>query len=133
MYLPCGSLLLQWLVSLLTAAEKTAILNAHNSARASVNPPAQFMNVLVWDDQLAATAQSWSEQCVSSNGLLLNHNPNRGVGYPTSVGENIYASTGPITSMSAVVDVWVSEKAYYNLVQQVKSADTLVCSYGLLV
>ena len=105
----------------LTQQEKTQIVQAHNTCRNNVNPPAQNMVDLVWDDQLANIAQNYVNQCIGT--VLVNHNSNRGVGYPTSVGENIYASTGQITNMANVVNSWDSEKKDYNY-------DTNSCKSG---
>lgn len=81
-------------------AEKDQIIQAHNVLRSRVNPPALSMPDLTWDTQLESIALSYLQKCISTGGSLVDHNPNRGVNYSTSVGENIYASTGSITNVS---------------------------------
>jgi pathogenesis-related protein 1 len=69
---------------------------------------------LLWDEHLAATAQTWADQCVDGgSGQLIGHNPNRSVGYAFYVGENIYASSGAINPQD-VIDGWVSEQQHYH-------------------
>lgn len=91
--------------------ELEGILDAHNAAREAEGaglPP------LTWDPLLAAIAQEWADQCESSNGLLLDHNPNRSNTYDGSVGENIAATSAPTLSGPDAVGLWMSEKADYN-------------------
>jgi pathogenesis-related protein 1 len=94
------------------ATEPPAVLDitsAHNVVRAAVGVGPFF-----WDEQLAATAQAWADTCTDSdNNGFLDHNPNRSVGYPWYVGENIAASSGAITAQIAV-DLWASEQQYYD-------------------
>lgn len=61
--------------------EKYQILEAHNRLRSSValgqvasQPSAQNMQEMVWDDDLAARAQQWAEQC------HFDHDPSRYTG-----------------------------------------------------
>ncbi|CAK1598805.1 unnamed protein product [Parnassius mnemosyne] len=58
----------------LTPYEKQAIVDAHNRLRQSValgqvssQPPAANMMEMVWDDELAATAQRWADQCTPAH------------------------------------------------------------------
>ena len=119
----------------LTLAEKTAILAAHNNARASVVPAAKTMPDLVWDDDLAATAQNWVNSCnaTSSSKYLIDHNPNRSNGFPFYVGENIYASTAQVTNMSNPVTSWDDEKQYYDLATNTCQAGQICGHYTQLV
>ncbi|MBV8759414.1 MAG: hypothetical protein JO257_19150 [Deltaproteobacteria bacterium] len=66
-----------------------------------------------WDPNLASYAAAWAAQCQSSNGQLLDHDPNRTnvAGY-AYIGENIYASGGTATAMGAV-QLWASEKSSF--------------------
>lgn len=74
----------------------------HNKARANVNPvPAIPLPAMTWDTTVAATAQSWANNC------MFMHNPSSGYG------ENIYATSGSATP-AAVVANWVAEQANYN-------------------
>lgn len=83
---------------------------AHNAARAEVG-----VGPLRWDPSLAAIAEAWVRQCrdVLDPRGLVDHNAGRSVGYPTSVGENIYGSMGTASGVSAVAR-WVGEKVNYH-------------------
>jgi pathogenesis-related protein 1 len=90
-------------------AALAGILDAHNAVRA-----AKGIVPLTWDPALAAIAQRWVEQCIDNDGGgLVDHNPGRSEGYPTYVGENIYASSGTASGTGAV-SAWASEEANYN-------------------
>lgn len=65
----------------ITNNQKYEILEAHNHLRSSVaqgqvagQPSAQNMREMVWDDELAAKAQQWANQCT------FQHDPNRYIG-----------------------------------------------------
>lgn len=95
------------------------ITAAHNQARAGVG-----VGPMTWNAALAATAQAWADTCtdVAAPIGLVDHNPNRSVGHPYYVGENIYASTGT-ADPAAAVTAWMSESAYYHY-------DTNTCDPG---
>jgi len=86
------------------------ITSGHNPVRASVGVAPLF-----WSEALAASAQAWANQCVDlvAPAGALDHNPNRSVGFPWYVGENIYATNGVATAQGAVNN-WASEAAYYD-------------------
>jgi uncharacterized protein YkwD len=88
--------------------ELKGITAAHNTERDK-----KGVGPLEWDGDLAAIAQSWAEECQSDNGIIIDHNPNRGSGYPGTVGENIYAG-GAVPNAAGVVGAWVSEEANYD-------------------
>jgi pathogenesis-related protein 1 len=85
-------------------------VNAHNAARAAVG-----VGPLTWDPALAAIADAWVHQCVDTAQPigLVDHNANRGAGYPTSVGENIYGSGGQASGTDAVA-LWIGEQSHYH-------------------
>lgn len=65
----------------ITVAQKAEILEAHNRLRSQVangqvsgQPSAQNMREMVWDDDLAARAQQWANQCT------FEHDPSRYLG-----------------------------------------------------
>jgi len=90
-------------------AELNGITKAHNDARATVN-----VGPMTWDPALAQIAADWAAKCTDSDhDGLLDHNADRSKGYPTYVGENIYASTGTANGPDAVTD-WVSESKDYD-------------------
>ena len=89
-----------------------AFLNGHNQARCEVDPPAQTMPAMIWDDQLAAVAEA------HANAGVFEHNANRQADYVAAggppgvyVGENIAAGN---LSPSQVVALWVQEKSNYD-------------------
>lgn len=86
------------------------ITELHNQARRKVGVPD-----LVWDPALATIAQAWASKCIDEEAPtgLIDHNASRGVGYPASVGENIFGSSGAPTPEQAVSS-WVSEAKNYN-------------------
>jgi hypothetical protein len=101
---------------LFTQADKQTILDAHNGVRCGVTPAATVMPPLVWDARLEATAQAWANACfdAAAPAGLIDHNPNRSVGHPFYVGENIYASSGLAMPTNAVF-LWAAESADYEL------------------
>jgi len=74
---------------------------AHNSARASVDPPASpALPAMQWANDVAQQAQAYAERC------SFEHSGTKGLG------ENIYASSNAVTP-AKVVESWVSEKQNY--------------------
>jgi pathogenesis-related protein 1 len=93
----------------------------HNIARASVDPPASPpMPPLVWDDQIAAVAQAYSEQCIwgHSDG---------------EYGENLYASAGLPSTPKDVVEGWVSEVEFYDYASNECQPDEMCGHYTQVV
>jgi hypothetical protein len=93
-------------------AALAGITAAHNAVRARVGVK---MPPLSWNEQLAASAQAWANQCVdaTSPAGLIDHNPKRGIGFPWYVGENIYASSGKALARAAVQS-WAAEQKNYD-------------------
>jgi hypothetical protein len=90
-------------------AELVGITLAHNEARSKVG-----VGPMTWDPALATIASKWAAMCQDTDGNgLLDHNAGRSEGYPTYVGENIYASTGTANGTGAVKS-WVSESVDYD-------------------
>ena len=109
-------------------ANLAGITLAHNNARMKVG-----VAPLVWDPALATIAQNWVQQCIDTDGNgLVDHNANRSVGYPTYVGENIYASTGTANGPAAVAD-WVSEAQYYDYASNTCAAGQICGHYTQVV
>lgn len=104
----------------LTVHEKQAIVDAHNRLRQSValgqissQPPAANMMEMVWDDELAATAQRWSDQCIPAHDRAAQRDVGR---FP--VGQNLAATwttrppSGPSDSQpdfQKQIDAWFDE------------------------
>ncbi|XP_034829894.1 venom allergen 3-like [Maniola hyperantus] len=89
----------------LTTYEKQAIVDAHNRLRQSValgqvssQPPAANMMEMVWDDELAATAQRWADQCTPAHDRASQRDVGR---FP--VGQNL-AATWTTRPPSGAVD-----------------------------
>jgi hypothetical protein len=89
------------------------ITDAHNAVRAMVQT-ATPLPPLTWSEALEATAAAYGAMCINVDAypMIMDHNPNRSMGHPYQVGENIYASGGPATAQGAVM-VWAAEKAQY--------------------
>ncbi|KAM3967221.1 venom allergen 5 [Aphomia sociella] len=78
----------------LSAFEKHAIVDAHNRLRQSValgqissQPPAANMMEMTWDEELAATAQRWANQCTPAHDQASQRDVGR---FP--VGQNLAAT-----------------------------------------
>jgi hypothetical protein len=95
-------------------ADLTGITLFHNQVRAMVQT-ATPLPPLAWDSALAATAAAWVAMCRDQDAPigLIDHNPNRSVGHPYYVGENIFGSGGAGTAQQAV-NLWAAEKASYD-------------------
>ncbi len=75
------------------------MLDAHNVVRQNVSPaPSTPIPDLVWDDELAASAQAWADRCKFEH---------------SGPGENLFASSGSGTAPQQVVDSWAGEAASY--------------------
>jgi pathogenesis-related protein 1 len=93
--------------------ELVGITEAHNAVRAMVQT-ATPLPALAWSDALEATAKAYGMMCINTDGnSIMDHNPNRSMGHPYYVGENIYASGGAATG-AAAVQLWAQEKANYH-------------------
>ncbi len=93
--------------------ELVGITEAHNAIRAMVQTQTP-LPALAWSDALEATAKTYGMMCLNADGnSIMDHNPNRSMGHPYYVGENIYASGGTATGQAAVAK-WAEEKANYH-------------------
>ncbi|KAL8590949.1 hypothetical protein ACOMHN_040635 [Nucella lapillus] len=82
------------------------ILSVHNNFRANVKPAASDLTTLAWDDELAAVAQKWANQCRFA------HDKHRSVpGLGVGVGQNL---AGGQSSWTKAIESWYSEVNYYN-------------------
>lgn len=104
-----------------TEAEKRTIVGLHNKLRSTVasgqelrgapgpQPPASDMLEMVWDEELAAVAQRWADQC------QFGHDQVRDVGR-FKVGQNVYISgsttDGPIDWNKGILS-WYDEVATF--------------------
>jgi len=96
---------------------KQYMVDLHNQARASVNPPAASMPTVVWDDSIAAFALNYSLTCQGTN--LMNHNPNRVLSTGEYIGENLWGTTASLQGANVTSYIhgaassWASESVYY--------------------
>ncbi|XP_042512693.1 basic form of pathogenesis-related protein 1-like [Macadamia integrifolia] len=74
-------------------------LAAHNAARSEVS-----VGSMTWDDTVASYAQNYANQRAGDCNLVHSNGP---------YGENIAWSSGDMSATDAV-NMWVSEKAYYD-------------------
>ena len=95
-------------MSQLSTSQINTFINAHDTYRANVNPPAANpIQQLVWSPDLATEASNWASQCAFAHS-----------GTP-GVGENIYvtsARTPNVTNFdpNSAISSWGAEKQYYN-------------------
>jgi uncharacterized protein YkwD len=83
-------------------ADMAGTTEAHNAARAGVQPAAEpAIPPLSWSSDLAGVALSHATKCV------FDHSEN-------SFGENLYAAVGSTPTPAEVVSSWVSEVADYD-------------------
>nr|XP_025718080.1 peptidase inhibitor 16 [Callorhinus ursinus] len=118
MHSPCNPLFLLLLAATgspagaLTDDEKRAMVELHNLYRAQVAPPAADMLQMRWDEELAAFAKAYAQQCVWG------HNKDRG-----RRGENLFAITEEGLDVPLAMEEWHHEREHYNL-------STATCDQG---
>jgi hypothetical protein len=96
-------------------AELMGITAAHNQVRAGVQT-ANPLPPMQWNPELAATAAAWVAMCRDQDAPmgLIDHNPDRSVGHPYYVGENVFGSSGGNVTPQQVVNLWAAEASNYN-------------------
>ncbi|XP_057553996.1 peptidase inhibitor 16 [Hippopotamus amphibius kiboko] len=89
----------------LSEDEKHVMVELHNIYRGQVSPPAANMLQMRWDEELAAFAKAYAQQCVWG------HNKERG-----RRGENLFAITGEEDlDVPLAMEEWHHEREHYNL------------------
>ncbi|XP_027814746.1 peptidase inhibitor 16 isoform X1 [Ovis aries] len=88
----------------LSEQEQHVMVELHNLYRAQVSPPATNMLQMRWDEELAAFAKAYAQQCVWG------HNKERG-----RRGENLFAITGEGLDVPLAMEEWHHEREHYNL------------------
>lgn len=97
--------------SSLDTAQVDAFVAAHNAVRADALPaPDPPLPPLSFDAELARTAQDWSTRCVFEHST-------------SGLGENLAIFSGADSSPDDVVDIWASERDFYDY-------DTNECAAG---
>ncbi|XP_049571736.1 peptidase inhibitor 16 isoform X1 [Orcinus orca] len=84
--------------------EKHVMVELHNLYRSQVSPPAANMLQMRWDEELAAFAKAYAQQCVWG------HNKERG-----RRGENLFAITDEGLDVPLAMEEWHHEREHYNL------------------
>ena len=101
----------------LSSQQILEIVDLHNALRAREG--AANMELMSWNDFLASLAEQWAARCVWEHGQ-----PSLGDNPPyTSIGQNLYATTGNTINLTAAQMNWYEEKYDYNY-------DTLECAAG---
>ncbi|XP_003800094.1 peptidase inhibitor 15 [Otolemur garnettii] len=81
-----------------------AILDYHNQVRGKVFPPAANMEYMVWDENLAKSAEAWAATCI------WDHGPSYLLRY---FGQNLSVRTGRYRSILQLVKPWYDEVKDY--------------------
>lgn len=98
----------------------------HNAVRSIVNPPANDMLYMSWDEALAITARAWSRRCEFEHNIFLGDASRVHPDFP-SVGENLWVSSPPsFFTVKRAVEDWDIEKLDYNFQQ---NTCTKVCGH----
>ncbi|XP_012602304.2 peptidase inhibitor 16 isoform X1 [Microcebus murinus] len=84
--------------------EKREMVELHNLYRSQVSPPASDMLQMRWDEELAAFAKAYAQQCIWG------HNKERG-----RRGENLFAITDEGMDVPLAMEEWHQEREHYNL------------------
>nr|XP_011742756.1 peptidase inhibitor 15 isoform X1 [Macaca nemestrina]XP_011742757.1 peptidase inhibitor 15 isoform X1 [Macaca nemestrina] len=81
-----------------------AILDYHNQVRGKVFPPAANMEYMVWDENLAKSAEAWAATCI------WDHGPSYLLRF---LGQNLSVRTGRYRSVLQLVKPWYDEVKDY--------------------
>jgi len=95
----------------LTPAQATESITSHNALRAKENSDDELATI--WDDEMAACAQAYANQCIWAHGMLNDCEGNR-------LGQNLYVSSSsagfPPLNMTGVATAWWNERNDWNFV-----------------
>ncbi|KAJ8012053.1 hypothetical protein DPEC_G00064690 [Dallia pectoralis] len=84
----------------ISQSDMLAILDYHNRVRSTVYPPAANMEYMVWDEDLARSAEAWAGRC------LWEHGPPFIMRYQ---GQNLSVRIGGYRSILQLVKLWYDE------------------------
>ncbi|XP_024147850.2 R3H domain containing-like [Oryzias melastigma] len=101
----------------ITPRERRTLLDFHNRVRSQVLPPAANMELMVWDEGLAALAFSWASQC------LWDHGPRQVMKY---LGQNLSITSGRYKSIVEPLQSWHSERRGFSYPDRCSGS---VCSH----
>ncbi|XP_027704224.1 peptidase inhibitor R3HDML [Vombatus ursinus] len=88
-----------------SARDTNALLDYHNHIRARVYPPAANMEYMVWDEQLARSAEAWAARCIWE------HGPPQLMKF---LGQNLSIHSGRYRSVVDLIKSWSEEKQHYS-------------------
>ncbi|XP_023237314.1 cysteine-rich venom protein LIO1-like [Centruroides sculpturatus] len=91
--------------SRLTGMEKKLYVDLHNMYRRKVSIPASNMKYMEWNEDLAAIAQDWANQCIWDHGNLEHSKFDR-------MGQNLYK--GYTRDPHQAMKLWFDEYVFYN-------------------
>uniref|UniRef100_A0AAZ1X6V2 SCP domain-containing protein n=1 Tax=Oreochromis aureus TaxID=47969 RepID=A0AAZ1X6V2_OREAU len=97
--------------------EMNALLDYHNRVRSQVFPPAANMEYMLWDEELAKSADSWASRCV------WDHSPTQAMKY---VGQNLSVTSGRYQSITDLVRSWNDERHHFSYPNRCSGS---VCSH----
>uniref|UniRef100_A0A3Q3WXU0 SCP domain-containing protein n=1 Tax=Mola mola TaxID=94237 RepID=A0A3Q3WXU0_MOLML len=101
----------------ISSGEMNALLEYHNQVRSQVFPPAANMELMLWDERLATSADSWASQCI------WDHGPPQAMKY---MGQNLSVSTGRYLSITELVRSWYVERHHFSYPNRCSGS---VCSH----
>lgn len=107
----------------LTEQEKSTIVDMHNKIRSQVQPPAAFMQKVVWDETLRLVAEAYAAKCI------WDHNPELEV---LEMGENLFVGTGPFNATKAMMN-WFGEHVDYDYERKSCPEDKMCGHYTQMV
>ncbi|XP_041953941.1 R3H domain containing-like [Alosa sapidissima] len=85
----------------ISSRDMTALLDYHNRVRSQVSPPAANMEIMVWDERLARSAESWASRCI------WDHGPSHVMKH---TGQNLSINSGRYRSVIDLVRSWHDER-----------------------
>ncbi|XP_062398182.1 R3H domain containing-like [Sardina pilchardus] len=85
----------------ISSRDLAALLDYHNRVRSQVSPPAANMEIMVWDDRLARSAESWASRCI------WDHGPSHVMKH---TGQNLSINSGRYRSVIDLVRSWHDER-----------------------
>ncbi|XP_063743408.1 R3H domain containing-like isoform X1 [Eleginops maclovinus] len=101
----------------ISSREINALLDYHNRVRSQVFPPAANMEFMLWDEELAKSADSWASRCV------WDHGPSQAIRY---MGQNLSITSGRYQSITDLVRSWYEERHHFSYPNRCSGA---VCSH----
>ncbi|XP_076023102.1 peptidase inhibitor R3HDML [Genypterus blacodes] len=101
----------------ISSREIKALLDYHNRVRSQVFPPAANMEIMVWDEGLARSADSWASRCI------WDHGPTHSMRY---MGQNLSVTSGRYRFITDLVRSWHDERHRFTYPNRCKGS---VCSH----